>query len=419
VTVLDNIGYRLNREVAADQSVILRYAPALYDGWLDSETLASCSCREGLKLIDLASVNGVRIHLLDESSCMTTGTYKSLDGCVTTAASLEAGARQLVFSSGANTGSALTAYGNRVGIETFFFCPTSTLHKVDARLLAPAKAHLVAIEGPDARVKEAASRFAEAVGAALVPTVEWRLAAAGSRGMFIAELAIEKALRFDWVSQAVCAAFGPIGLYRVLLELDRQGEFERRSVPRFLGIQQAGLAPLVEAWSAGSSQLDESQSRTWSEPPIEPSLYNASPTITYPRLHELLGKIDGDMLAVTRAEFDHENSRFLELLANAGVNLTETPIDGLSEPIEKAGLLCGVGTLRAIDEGRIRPGESVLCSLSGGVLPSVPQPVEPDCRLAAGIPVEEGVEFLVRHFSTSGDAHDPESTLGEESSHAP
>ncbi|MBW2276811.1 MAG: pyridoxal-phosphate dependent enzyme [Deltaproteobacteria bacterium] len=401
-----NVSYRLDRDVAAQHSVIRRYAPALYHGWLDDDVVTSCSRREGLRLLELASVSGVRIYLLDESSCMTTGTYKSLDGCVTTSASLQSGARQLVFSSGANTGSALTAYANRVGIETFFFCPASTLHKVDARLLAPEQAHFIAVEGPDARVKEAASHFAEAIGAPLVPTVEWRLAAAGSRGMFIAELIKEQAFRFTWMSQAVCAAFGPIGLYRVLYELVRQGELDRGAVPRFLGIQQAGLAPLVEAWSEGRSQLDESPTRSWCEPPIEPSLYNANPTITYPRLFDVLQTTGGDMAAVTRDEFDREHARFLAFLKAVGVNLTMTSAEDDAAPVEKAGLLCGVGTLRAIAKGRIRSGESVLCSLSGGVLPSIPQPVAPDCHLAADTAIEDGVAFLVKHFSAAGDAHD-------------
>lgn len=413
------VKYLVDRDVPAGESVIRRYAPALYDGWLDRSALERCSLREGLRVIELGRINGVELVLLDETSGMTSGTYKSLDGCLTTAASLQDGAKRLVFSSGANTGSALTAYASRVGLETFFFCPASTLHKVDAQILKSPRAHLIAVEGADTRVKETAKCFADAIQTPLVPTIEWRLAAASSRGMFIAELAKEREMSFDWLSQTVCAAYGPIGLYRVLLELVHQGELEDSAVPRFMGVQQAGLAPLVEAWAAGSSELRESYDRTWSEPPIEPSLYNANPTLTYPRLRTVLQQIDGDMMAVSHGEFERESHQFLDILAAAGIHLTTANEEACSEPIEKAGLLCGVGTLRGIEQGRIKPGERVLCSLSGGVLPSVPQQVEPDCRLAADSAIVDDVRHLTRLFAEPETAQGDESARHREHAHAP
>ena len=43
---------------------------------------------------------------------------------------------------------------------------------------------------------------------------------------------------FDWVTQAICAGFGPIGIYDGFSRLVSQGLMESGSVPRFLGLQQ-------------------------------------------------------------------------------------------------------------------------------------------------------------------------------------
>jgi len=110
--------FTVDERYSAECSVVLRYAPALLDG---TDVLAT-SRQEGIRILDLGSWRGVNLKLLDESSLMASGTYKSLDGCLSTALCRKEGIQRAVFSSGANAGSALSLYGATTGLESFFFC---------------------------------------------------------------------------------------------------------------------------------------------------------------------------------------------------------------------------------------------------------------------------------------------------------
>jgi threonine synthase len=68
----------------------------------------------------------VDISALDET-LMHTRTLKAIDGCVTTAKCLLAGLQRVALETGGNTGSALTAYATRAGIETYCFLPDENL----------------------------------------------------------------------------------------------------------------------------------------------------------------------------------------------------------------------------------------------------------------------------------------------------
>src|SRR5205085_361141 len=114
---------------AASDSVVLRYRGAVRfeaDDDTDAqlkELFARTSIREGLRIVSLGTLRGVHIDVLDETTLTRTRTLKSLDGCVTIAHCLRDGTERIVFESGANTGTALTVYGNAAGLETFLFVP--------------------------------------------------------------------------------------------------------------------------------------------------------------------------------------------------------------------------------------------------------------------------------------------------------
>ena len=63
--------------------------------------------------------------------------------------------------------------------------------------------------------------------------------------------------------------------------------------------------------------------------------------------------------------------------------------------MEQAGLLAGVGTLKAIAEGRIAKGETVVCSLTGGAGPAPMRPAQAECRIAIGAPLDQAVAEFV------------------------
>lgn len=366
-----------------ERAVTLRYATDLLTNELERKDLEGTAQSEGLRLIELEPYRSTRLFLLDESTLMKTGTYKSLDGCVSTALCVKKGIRQAVFSSGANAGSALSDYGARSGLETFFFCPTTTLYKLNADLFSRPETHLIAVEGSDRVVKDTAALFSARTGIAQIPQIEWRLVSAGYRAMFVWEAMERLSHGFSWFTQAVCAGYGPIGFYRQLAKLSAAGRIGQEWIPKFLGIQQAGLSPIVAAWNNHYSTLPPFTTDAWSETSIEPTLYNAYPSQTYPLLHDVLSTFGGSMLDVRHAEFEQYSQVFAAMLQGVGIELTKVLLNGTNVYLEKAGLLAGAGTLKAIDEGRIVPSETVLISLTGGAGPKPTRPAVPERWISA------------------------------------
>jgi len=322
------------------------------------------SIREGVRVVPLPTYKGVAIHVLDETSGMATGSLKSIDGCLTTSLCRVEGIGRVAFESGGNTGSALTRYGRNAGLETFFFCPCDNVDLLDSRLFRGGRAHLVGVEDRG-RVKELAALFAKTAGIRQVPEKSWRYAAGMFRGLFILEHMLT-AGGFDWISQTVSAAFGPIGIYGVL----KTFRDELRELPRFLGIQQEANCPMFRAWKPeAAARLDKAgreQGRL-----LTRIMYDDSPDThkTYRDLHELLKLTRGDLLTVNGEEFDSrlepspECGPILEVLRSCGIAISLRS----GQVIEKAGVIALAGTMKAVDDGTIRAGSRVLCCLTGGV----------------------------------------------------
>lgn len=320
------------------------------------------SIREGVRIVQLLTYKGVTIHILDETSWMSTGSLKSIDGCLTATHCLMEAAGRVAFESGGNSGSALTRYGQKAGLETFFFCPSENLDLLDSRLFESSKAHLIGVEDRGS-VKELTGLFAKTSGIRHVPDRSWRYAAAMFRGMFILEQLLSSH-KYDWISQTVSAGFGPIGIYKVL-EVFRS---ELGSLPRFLGIQQEANCPMFAAWRPEAAGL---QGRSGHEEKLLTRvMYDNSPQTykTCSDLQRLLVMSQGDLLTINGGEFDScvapaaAYGSLLELLLSQGIAISLRS----GQIIEKTGMIALAGTLKAIDAGTIGAGSSVLCCLTSG-----------------------------------------------------
>ena len=349
-------------------SIACRYRNALQfydDAEHDQEfkrNLLQTTIREGARVIELLTYKDVTVHVVDETSGMATGSLKAIDGCLTAALCLMEGAARIALESGGNTGSALTRYGRQAGMETFFFCPQENLDLLDSRLFKDRRAHLIGVAEP-MRVKEFTKLFAQTAGIRHVPDKSWRYAASMLRGLFLLEHILERR-NYDWISQTVSAAFGPIGIYRVLNGFPA----EIPVVPRFLGIQQEANCPMYKAWrqkTAGEGIPEREQGRL-----LTRVMYDNTPQSykTYDDLHRLLALTHGEMLTVNEEEFDvcanvAAGGPIVDLLLSRGIAISMRS----GEIIEKTGIIALAGTLKAIDAGIIRPGSSVLCCVTGGV----------------------------------------------------
>lgn len=367
----------------AEQSVVLRYRracpsppPEAADPRFD-ELLRRASIREGLRVVPLFTHRGVEVNVLDATSRMHTRSLKSIDGCVTTAQCLYRGHDRIVFESGGNTGTALSVYGVRRGLETFFFVPTENVALLDGPAFEAPTAHVIAVNDPR-EVKATAGAFAERNGLTRVPQLAWRLQASAFLGCFVLEHMLVHG-PYDHLVQGISAGFGPIGIYGVL---EAHGSRLAR-LPTFLGVQQAGNCPMVRAWRGAPP--DEGPVVASTSGLLAKVMYDGQPRTygTFDALRRILVSTGGDLTTLDEGEFDRVLSQgvdgraVLELLAAQDLHIAQR--DG--GIVDKTGLMGLVATLREITSGRIREGARVLVCLTGGT-------ARPDGRVqASSIPV--------------------------------
>lgn len=360
----------IDPEYTCETSIVARYRNAFTFGAPEEdarfkELLLETSLREGARVFPLLTYRGVDIHILDESSLMHTGTLKSIDGCITLAQCKLRGYERVVFESGGNTGTALTEYGQKAGLETFLFLPEENLPMLDSRVFEPDRAHLISVAEPG-WVKEAARMFVGLNGIRHIPEVAWRYQASMFRGFFILEHMLTNG-GFDWLTQTVSAAFGPIGIYRVLHNFFTG----TAGIPRFLGFQQEANCPMYKAWKSRDKTLEASPP----EPRIGDKLltkvmYDVAPYTygTFDDLKDVLTATRGDLSTVNHTEFfalldqDFDGKGVLERLEERGFNVRAK--DG--EIVDRTGMIALAGTLKAIEGGKIAEGSKVLCCLTSG-----------------------------------------------------
>jgi len=327
------------------------------------DDLAPRSLGEGIAIRRLADRRGVEIFVADETQAMATGTYKALDACVTAAALGRAGVRRVVASSGGNLSAALGAYLQRAGVDAILFQPLTTLHKQDRRFFG-GTAHLVCADLPEPAIKSLARAVARAYDIEHIPDVRLRMTASAARAMFLVEAMAGELGPVDFLTQTVCAGFGPAGIFGCFAALRRRGLLRQAAIPRLLAFQQEANAPMVRAWQAGEHAIAPEHVQPAPDRYIEPGLYNTNPARDYARLAALMRRFGGDLRPIDDAAYRAHADDVRRDLAAAGVPLSTLP--GTDEVLEKTGLLTGVGIYQAIDDGALQPGERVLYLLTGG-----------------------------------------------------
>jgi threonine synthase len=359
----------IDESVPATTSIVRRYCRALQvkaspeRDETYKQLLAVASCREGSRIFPLLEYKGVQIYLLDETSLMHTGTMRSLTGCVISTKCLHAGFKNVVFESGGNSGSALAEYCGRLGINSFFFLPAENIHLLDSTIFERSQVHLLGVDRPS-KVKESAEYFARLTGFERIPKLEWRYEASAYRGLFILEHMIRNGT-FDWISQTVSAAFGPLGIYSVFNHFRSYLD----KLPHFLGVQQRENAPLYQALQNRDECLTQPEDST--DGLLSRVLYDIAPQTygTVDAVHELLKKTDGCLTTLDRDGFRTCRER---LFTGSSIE-DHLSVHGLSlpqrngEPIEKIGLMALFGTIKEIDAGTIKSGQKVLCCFTGGM----------------------------------------------------
>lgn len=398
--------HRLEEDVRIDPayppetSIVLRYRnafpvePTEERDAAYKQCLEDVSLGEGARIFPLMRYRGVDLFVLDETSFMHTKTMRSIAGCVIIAKCRLNGYDRVVFESGGNSGSALTAYGQAAGMETFFFLPEENLPLMNSATFAPETAHLIAVEKPG-EVKWAARQFKEQTGIRHIPLLDWRYEASKYRGYFLLEYILEHG-SFDWITQTISAAFGPIGIYTVLCNYAS----EIGGVPRFLGIQQEANCPMYRAWRARSAAVEPVEIDS-TDSLISRILYDVRPHTygTFDELRRLLEHTNGDMTIIDGRTFAETLTRPLDgrtVLERFREHGMDVPVDAEGAPVERTGLMALVGTLKEIDAGTIARGSRVLCCLTSA-LTEADGRTRPDARVPSAT-LEEAVTAYSRRI---------------------
>ena len=223
-----------------------------------------------------------------------TGSFKDRGATTTLSVAQALGVDRVVEDSSGNAGAAIATYAARAGIDADIYVPAS-VKPAKRRSIERAGATAVPIEG---------SR--EAVTAACVDAVEsgdaWYASHAWNPAFFAgtATFAYEVCAQCGWTApDAVVLPVGHgtlfLGAFRGFRALDRLGWIDE--VPRLLGAQAAGYAPIVaerhdQAAAAGANEVaDGIQIRD----PV--------------RQRQILGAIDatgGDAIAISEAAVERE-----------------------------------------------------------------------------------------------------------------
>lgn len=352
----------IDQKYGSTESITLRYHKLNSFG-LKEEELKAASIKEGAQIFYLTEYKNVPIYILDGTSFMHTGTFKSIDACVISALAKRENYNKIAFPSGGNTGSALTAYLQKQGIETFFFCPKDNLVLLDSNLFKNPRSHLISVEEVG-KVKESCSTFINLNKQVKKIPLEWKISSFESLGAFIAEY-IHNNEEFDWIAQMVSAAFAPIAYYKTLWNLKNENYIKK--IPKFLGVQQKENCYMYEVLNKVQPKKRINSTKEL----LIPVVYDTEP-FTYKTtklFFDLLKKNNGNLTTISKDEF----KKFLEKKLNERniIDLLDEKKIRISvydnEVIEKAGLTAIAGVYKEIDNGLIKKEDKVLCCLSGGI----------------------------------------------------
>lgn len=357
----------IDRNFSCERSIILRYRNCVFPVIagkkkisLDDNTFQDVSILEGSKIYPFIYYKDVKISILDETSLMASGTFKSLDACISLAIAKSQGIKTLVFESGGNTGTAFSIYAAMLKLRTFLVMPLDNLYLLSEKSFLKPYNYIIAVKNAK-DTKIVSEKISKLTLGYRIPRLEWMYIAATFRGYRILEYLLEKG-GIDWLSQTISAGFGPIGIYRVLNSCKKTLLY---NIPRFLGVQQAENCPYYKKIKGVKPE-----EITSTKDLLIPIMYDFSP-FSYQAFDAFKEIIDyhGRILTINKDEFNIFTQKYLNprgivwwLLEENGTFIYKEN----SNIIDKAGLVGLAGVFKAVDSGVIKKGQAVLHALSSG-----------------------------------------------------
>lgn len=210
----------------------------------------------------LAEALGVKRLWLKDESGQPTGSFKDRASFVGVARAAHQGARIVAAASTGNAATSVAGLCASMGLVPYIFVPASAPEAKVAQLVTyGARVFLVQADYDTTYdlCQEAVARFGWYNRSAAVNP--YLVEGKKTCGLEIAEqLAGDMP---DWVSMSVGDGCSIAGTYKGLVEMEQLGVSDR--VPRMLGVQAEGAAPLLAAFDAGTESVTRMEAKTFAD----------------------------------------------------------------------------------------------------------------------------------------------------------
>ncbi|MBC7462214.1 MAG: threonine synthase [Thermoleophilia bacterium] len=185
---------------------------------------------------------GVELHLKLELA-NPTGSFKDRGMCVAVARAMQAGATTLICASTGNTSASAAAFAAAAGLQCVVIVPTGKIAAGKLLQAQMAGALVIQIDGSFDDGLTAVRELASRPGIALVNSVnEYRIEGQKTGAFEVVEDL--GGVAPDWLCIPVGNAGNITAYWRGFTELQTSGELT--ALPKLLGVQAAGSAPLVD-----------------------------------------------------------------------------------------------------------------------------------------------------------------------------
>lgn len=195
---------------------------------------------------------GIRRLVVKDDSQLPTACFKDRASYVGTARALAKGATGIAAASTGNAATSLAGLGASLGLEVYIFVPASAPEAKVAQLVTYG-ATVFLVEGDYDATYDFCQEAVAAFGwynrsAAVNP---YLVEGKKTCGHELAEQLANDPV--DWVAMSVGDGCSIAGTYKGLTEMKALGVIDR--VPKMLGVQAAGSAPLTTAFDAGTEEI--------------------------------------------------------------------------------------------------------------------------------------------------------------------
>lgn len=293
-----------------------------------------------------------------------TGSFKDRQASIAISVMKEAGIKEAVVASTGNVAIAYSAYGARAGIKLWVFV-TSSVPADKMREVALYGSEVIKVAGTYDQAKRIAAEFANSKNLFLDRGVK-AIAAKEAMKTVAFEIAEQLGTVFanqdpsisngdtypwvvpDWYVQSVSGGLGPVGVMKGFAELKELGIVDKS--PQLACFQASGCAPMAISFQKGLAKAKNIDN------PITniTTLATGVPGVAYEALRALTLEHGGTIDAIT----DGEAFKALHVVAK---------MDGIS--VEPATAVAFAGLFKLIQQGTIRPHETVVINCSGHTFP--------------------------------------------------